>query len=81
MLKFLEGIMSRGDQLPPILASVIEAHPSIRILSRIQLTIGCQAVVIDALHYKVLVGKIMRMIGVSRMRLNLNIGAGAARTQ
>jgi hypothetical protein len=64
VLEFLEGVMGRGDELPPILARVVEANSSVGILPRIQLAIGGQTIIVYALHDKVLIRQVMRMVGV-----------------
>ena len=64
MLKFLEGVMGWCDKLPPILPRVVEADSPIGVLPRIQLAIGCQTVIVNTLHNKVLIRQVMRMVSV-----------------
>ena len=81
MLELLKGVMRWGDQLPPILPRVVEAYSPISILSRIQLAIGSQTIIVYTLHDKVLIRQVMRMVSVRRLCLYLDVGARAARTQ
>ena len=81
MLEFLERVMCRCDQLPPILPSIIESDATVSVLSRIHLAVGSHTIIVDTLHYKVLSVQVVRMIRVRGLRLFLVVGARTARTQ